>query len=59
MNISELGTNGPPGWWVPTLSIPVSLLVLTIILGKVRYSARQEYKMLRQKDGEKGGLWDL
>lgn len=59
MNISELGTAGPPGWWVPTLSIPVSLLVLTIILGKARYSAHQEYKMLRQKDGEKGGLWDL
>jgi hypothetical protein len=59
MNIRELGTSGPPGWWVPVLSIPVSLLVLTFIVGKARYTAHQEYRKLTSQDREKGGLWAL
>jgi Mg2+ and Co2+ transporter CorA len=65
MNIRELGTNGPSAWWVPVLSIPVCLLILTFIFGKARYMAHREYKksIAISPDHEKlkleEGLWAL
>ena len=56
MNIRELGTNGPAWWWVPTLSIPITMILLTFILGRARYTAHREYKKLIAGDCD-AGLW--
>jgi len=56
MNIRELGTNGPAWWWVPSLSLPITVILLTFVLGRARYTAHRKHKKVIAGDRE-AGLW--